>query len=116
MVTVLVLVLTVISVLVVAVVVGSVVCGCCGRLGRGGRLGGLGDGVVGGAITGAEVVVVGVVVVVVSGDESPEASLINAYTARARITAASAPSATSAAGLRYHGTSGSGGCWYPPSP
>jgi hypothetical protein len=61
--------------------------------------------------TAAEVVVTEVdeVVVTVSDvDESPAIRLITAYTMMARTIAATAPSATSAAGFRYQGCSGGG--------
>jgi hypothetical protein len=71
-----------------------------------------------GATTGADVadVVVVVVVVVVLPDEFDIRLTIN-HTIRAIRSATSAPKPISAAGLRYHGTGGSGGwpgCWYPP--
>jgi hypothetical protein len=63
-----------------------------------------------GAITRADVdvVVMGVIDVVCEG-VSPVISLASPYTKRAMRTAPSAPNATSAAGLRYHGIGSSGG-------
>ncbi len=66
-----------------------------------------------GATSGADVVAVVVVVVSVLSDES-DIRLATNQTIRASISATIAPNATSAAGLRYQGTGGSGGvpgCW-----
>jgi hypothetical protein len=57
---------------------------------------------------GADVVVVVEVVVLVLSDES-DIRLTNNHTMRAMRIATSAPKPTSAAGLRYQGTGGSGG-------
>jgi hypothetical protein len=66
---------------------------------------------VGGGATDSDVVVADVedvVVMVMVVDESSVIRLINAYTISARMRAATAPNATSAAGVRYQGCSGGG--------
>lgn len=68
--------------------------------------------VCGGTTAGASEVVVVVVVVVVSDDESsPDTSCTMSQMIKATNSAASAPSATSAPGLRYQGCGSSGGGW-----
>ena len=103
----------VVVVVVVVVVVGGVVIGggavtvsvtVCG------------DGDVVGDVTYREVVVNGVNVVRSVGEPSPLIRLASPHTIRATINAPSAPKATRAAGLRYHGTGSSGGTPWPPLP
>jgi hypothetical protein len=63
-----------------------------------------------GPTCGADAVVGVVVVVVVFVElDEPDIRLITSHTIRASMSAMIAPNATRAAGLRYQGTSGSGG-------
>ena len=96
------------SVVVVAVVVGGVV--VVSVVVDGGEV--VSVTVCVGAMTGADVV--GVVVVVFVSDDESDVRLTTNQTINASMSATSAPNATRAAGLRYQGIGGSGGwpgCW-----